>query len=966
MVEHPIRRIVLILTLIGLGVVSLIANGVHLGLDLSGGSRLVYRVPIEQAKIRGDIAKDADPSQLMEETLGIIDKRINPTGTLDANLTQAGSDKLLIELPQATPQELAQIMRTIKKLGSLEMRMVVSADYLNGTIFNKMEEEQKRLRDWLAKPENKKEIEEDPLRINKFNQSTEFGPKAPLRWAPVFRKKKPDGTWEYRPSGAEFETEHFVPLNMHERIYFTGEDIISKSIGESTNPKDNTPALTYEIVPQKAGEYADLSTKYIGKRSAILLNGYVRIAPVFQERIPGGRVLVTGGFTKQEVEELVTVLKTGSLKVVPQLESKEVIGATLGQEAIRKGTYSIIAGGIVIFLFMLTYYRQVAGAIACIGLVVNLFMVMGGLALIKATLTLPGLGGVVLTIGMAVDANILIFERIREELDRGKDLKRAVEAGFDRAMSTILDANITTFLTGMILYNVGIGPIRGFAVTLMFGIVTSVFSALYVSKTLFHVVLAREKVATVKMARLFTKPDLGLLRFTKFTIIGSALAIVLGLFAFFEVSPMTKYGLDFIGGAAVKISLRKPSTEGKIKDELAKAGFTNEFPDPEIATLGKSENGKFREFSLKLKLKPSLRAEWQRKKDEAEKLGKDYTPPYKQHLQAALADILTFDAFEKPKAYTPEGTNLGFAGVTIHFASVVERSTLKNDLSKSLNQVKVVGLDEDGKPDDKLTEARSFRVEFQCPPQMTDDGIPAFLGNRFDEIKDKQGKLVRLSTPFPEDSLIGARAVGELTDAAISAIILSLFIIVMYIRVRFHEFKYGIAACLALVHDVAITLGVITALNAAHIIHAEINLPMIAAFLTIIGYSLNDTIVVFDRIRENLEVKKKYGETKIDFVKLVDQSVDQNLSRTVLTSVTTFLVVLCQFVFNHGQGSVLEGFSFAMMTGIVVGTYSSIWIANPLVVWIYHREMKSGRAISGGTPPKLPSKPTKEEAGAAV
>ncbi|MCA9857992.1 MAG: protein translocase subunit SecF, partial [Dehalococcoidia bacterium] len=192
---------------------------------------------------------------------------------------------------------------------------------------------------------------------------------------------------------------------------------------------------------------------------------------------------------------------------------------------------------------------------------------------------------------------------------------------------------------------------------------------------------------------------------------------------------------------------------------------------------------------------------------------------------------------------------------------------------------------------------------------------------------------VALSSAFPEASLIGARAVGDLRNAAIGAIILSLIIIVLYIRVRFRDFKYGIAACVALVHDVSITLGIVTVLNYVGLIHAELDLSMIAAFLTIIGYSLNDTIVVFDRIRENLELREKLG-TKETFEQLIDNSVNQTLSRTVLTSGTTILVVFALFIFNYGAGSVLEGFAFSMMVGIIVGTYSSIWVANPIVLWL--------------------------------
>ncbi|MFQ5503929.1 MAG: protein translocase subunit SecD, partial [Planctomycetota bacterium] len=577
MVEHAWRRILFILILIGLGITFLLSNGIRLGLDLQGGSRLVYRVDLDKlsAQTASEGTKkelsEADRTRIMDETLLIISQRIDPRGTTDANITVAGSERLLIELPGMEEHELDQVVRRIKTLGKLDMRMVVERDYLGG--FFEMDQERERLEKWLKKPEVKDEIARDPLYIQRFNEmaGTDEGPKNKyLKWFPMKRrenpnwdKKTPETRWLWERSSIPDETQHYLPINYHEKVHFTGEDIDSKTIRPGINQRDNTPALNYEIVPGRKGEYADWSDVYTKKHSAIILNDYVEIAPVFNERIPGN-VQVSGNFKKEEVDELVIVLKTGSLKIVPELESRSSIGATLGQLAIDKGKFSIMLGGLLIVFFMMVYYRWAAGSIACLSLLVNLFLVFGGIALIKATLTLPGLAGIVLTIGMAVDANILIFERIREEKDRGKDLKRSVEAGFERAMSTILDANITTFLTGLILYNVGIGPIRGFAVTLMFGIVTSVFSALYVSKTIFHLLIAGERIKQLSMSRLFATPDLNLLRFRSLTTLLSIVAVALGLFWFFQTPPAGKYGIDFTGGAVVRARMREPMAQQEI------------------------------------------------------------------------------------------------------------------------------------------------------------------------------------------------------------------------------------------------------------------------------------------------------------------------------------------------------------------------------------------------------------------
>ncbi|MFQ5507580.1 MAG: protein translocase subunit SecF, partial [Planctomycetota bacterium] len=386
--------------------------------------------------------------------------------------------------------------------------------------------------------------------------------------------------------------------------------------------------------------------------------------------------------------------------------------------------------------------------------------------------------------------------------------------------------------------------------------------------------------------------------------------------------------------------------------------FSAEFPEPQVTSLGGGSGGKYHEFSIKLKLNPEKRRELEKRKAEARKNNQDYTAPYLTLIKGALEQQLTYDPYEDPKAYTVtiSGVPRGGGECRIHFTSAVRAEDLRQQLEKRNAGVKVFVLDASGERVDEQ-EGTDFLVALDLPAGTESGQLPPKLSQDLAGLTDMKGQEVALSSPFPEESLIDPRAVGHLTQAALASIILSLFLIVMYIRVRFHEFKYGIAACIALIHDVSIVLGITVLLNRYEIIHAEIDLSMIAAFLTIIGYSLNDTIVMFDRIRENLNLKKKFGETKLDFRRLVDQSVDQNLSRTVLTSVTTFLVVSAQFVFNHGAGSVLEGFSFAMMAGIIVGTYSSIWVANPIVLWLHEREAALARSAASPGPATLGTTP---------
>jgi SecD/SecF fusion protein len=970
MVEYPWRRLSLILILLVAGLTSLFVNGLQLGLDLQGGSRLVYRIDLEQAVRDGVIDENADTDEVMAETLGILAQRIDPQGILEASITLAGSDRIMIELPGKSKANLLQVRSRIEQLGSLEMRMVAYADYegwpgqseeLDGKPFEDLEVEKTRLKTWLAKPENKELVELNPKAINKFNQDPVNGPLAEhLWWFPMYReesaawkqlseeerKANPNNPIRWQYEQHSLAVENFLPVNMHEE-HFRGEDLDAKTLAETAD-ESGFPALGYRIKAEKVGPYENWSERNIGKCSAIILNGEVRLAPVFRSMITGGRGQISGIGTSADVNNLVKVLKTGALEIIPILDSETTVGASLGQIAIEKGEFSMILGAVLILVFMIGYYKF-AGSIAILALLMNVAFVFGILAFVKATLTLPGLAGIVLTIGMAVDANILIFERIREEMGEGKDLKHSVEAGFEKALSTILDANITTFLTGLILYWVGIGPIKGFAVTLMIGIVTSVFSALYGSKLLFHFAVSRG-LTDLNMRQLFKRPHFRFLKLRMITTTLSVILVLTGLTIFFTTDNATKYGLDFTGGAAVRVALSEQMKQADIVKLLQDdEAFKNEFGSAQVTTLGETD----REFQIKIKLNAEQRDRFQKQQEEANRRRETWTPPFVSELERLLEGKLANSPFTILSTPTDIGTGT-IVEVALNSTSPVQISDIKEKLA-IFKIGKVEGYNENGERDPDLEVAKRVFLDLTMEPLGVDEldqleeavtafkkRLPGTLREQLAGLQDANGDDLVLSSPFPETELIGSRAVGDLQGAAILSVLISIGGILLYIRVRFHEFKYGIGACVALVHDVSIVLGLVVLGNAIGIVHAEIDLSMIAAFLTIIGYSLNDTIVVFDRIRENLELKRKYGE-EIHFEELVDSSVNQTLSRTVLTSLTTFFVILSILVFNHGAGSVLEGFSFAMLGGILVGTYSSIWVANPVVVWLTKRDLRQGK-----------------------
>ncbi|HLQ38457.1 MAG TPA: protein translocase subunit SecD, partial [Planctomycetota bacterium] len=748
-----------------------------------------------------------------------------------------------------------------------------------------------------------------------------------------------------------------IAINMKEQ-FFKGEDLEPSGVHAGMS-SDGTPSVNYKIKDARSGDYAEWSQKWIKHHSAIILNNVVKSAPVFQSRIPGSGE-IHGDFTQAEVEELVKVLRTGSLRVEPQFESLSQIGATLGQDSIRRGVTSLLAGSLAVFAFMLVYYR-LSGLVACITLLLNVALLYAAMLFTESTITLPGLGGIVLTMGMAVDANILIYERIREEIDRGKDLLRATRAGFERAMVVILDANLTTFLSGLVLYDVGVGPVRGFAVTLMWGIVTTLFTQFFVTRLLFHFLIDRKILTEYRMKRWLTGFNVDFVRYIKGWLVLSGAVIVFGIvYAGFVVPTDKLLGMDFTGGANLQMALEQPTGAEVIRTELAKdPGFHSRFPNPTVNTIGEVADNKATHFNIRVKLDEALRHQIeqerrdysQRKLDAAAKgepLPPPYEPPYLVDLRRIFAGQLVQPAYSDATVATlPNG--MGAASIVLHFQKPVAIAEVK----RVLEEAKFPPPSVTGKDGETVVETKDVWVQWTTtantlPSQLFERVRDPLIAQKDKDgptaLKDTAGKSIELSDPFPEAAEMAGRIVSELRNAAIGALILAWVMILFYLRVRFHEYKFGIAAIVALLHDVSVTFAVVVVANHLGLVHAELDLNMIACFLTIIGYSVNDTIVVFDRIRENIQEQARTGERE-PFPHLINRSINQTLSRTVLTSGVTMFCVLAQFLVNWGSDSDLESFAFAMTFGIITGTYSSIYIAAPILI------MMRGHELAGGSHP---------------
>ncbi len=536
-----------------------------------------------------------------------------------------------------------------------------------------------------------------------------------------------------------------------------------------------------------------------------------------------------------------TALRTGSLRVLPELQNETVIGPSLGKDSIAAGLRSSLIGALIVIAFMLWYYR-LNGLVASLSLGFNGFLLMGAIYFTGATLTLPGIAGIVLTIGMAVDANILIFERLREEVTRGRDLAQAYKNGFENALSAIVDSNLTTLIAAAVLYGVGTGPVRGFAATLAIGILTTMFSVLVFSKIiLHHLVFVSKSVKEAKMVNLLARETkIGFLNKKWLAAAFSIGTIVAGL-TVFAARAQDMAGIDFAGGTTARINLTAAQDITQVRDRL---------PGYAVVGIGASEDagGKYLAYQVKKTLTPEQRA--------------------------ALKNLSTVQAGKDPTAEMIAELTANLAG-----------------------------------------------------------WLPTGADGQVDEI-----------AAFPEKNAVGARVSGEIQTKAVRAILLSLILTIIYISFRFREYRYGFAAVVAVLHDVLFSLGALAVVDALGWVDVEINLEIIAAFLTIIGYSLNDTIVIFDRIRENIPKmpQKPYAE-------IIDLSINQCLGRTILTSLTVFFVVVVLFFTNQPFHNVLEGFSLAMIIGVFIGTYSTMFVATPLLIG-FDRWSRKHRVADGVKP----------------
>ncbi|MEE4165333.1 MAG: protein translocase subunit SecD [Desulfocapsaceae bacterium] len=733
-------------------------------IDAKEGSFPRIILKLSQEKI------DFIDSNAVSQSLEIIRNRIDQFGVAEPVIIRQGTDEIVIQLPGIRDPE-----RALKLLGDtaqLEFKLVAETEGVN---IDQLITQATESGQWSGKWAERDEV----ANLNRLLANS-----LPANTSIYFEKSV------NKQTGIETS----LPILLENKVLMTGDMVKHAQVRIGGN--FNEPYVSIDLTSRGGRTFATLTENNVGRRMAIVLDGVVKSAPVIREKILGGAAQISGSFTHEDASDLAIVLRVGALPAPVDVIQNMTVGSSLGKDSINKGLTSGIFGALMVLGFMIIYYR-LSGIIANVALALNILFLFSGLAILNATLTLPGIAGIVLSIGMAVDANVLIFERMREEYKIGKSVRSSIDGGFGKALWTIVDSQVTTLITAMALFLFGTGPIKGFAVTLSLGIIFNLFTALFCSRLIFDTLTAKQAIKKLSFLQFARQTNIDFMKVKNITFSISGVLVLMGLIAFFQIARgSANLGVDFSGGSLLQYQAEQPFTMAEVR----KAFLDNNM---EGIDLQEVEN----ENRLIVKVKKS---------------------------EAVVANL----------------------------------------------------------------------------SEQVDEMFSRELG----------GKGFILES----QSEIGSSVSTVLRNKAIQAILISLTGVIVYLAFRF-DISFGMAAAVATFHDVLVVLGICWLFN------VEITLLIVTALLTLAGYSLNDSVVVFDRIRENM---KKTERFKLSGT-IINASINQVIGRTIVTSLTSAMVLLALFIFG---GSVIHDFSFALLAGVLVGTYSSIFIASPLLTFWKRRD----------------------------
>ena len=1029
-------------TFAGMAICVLRWDQIKLGIDLRGGVELVYDVvgSSHEGPSRGGAPSDEAPSgagQLskadMDKLIAAVGNRINPAGTKEVTVRQYGPRQIQIIIPEVDKSEVARLKKILETAGNLEFR-ILATPMRHKAIIDLAR---------AAENQSKTEIRDGEGNLLAWwvpvhsDEKLQFSPENPAVCARDREYQTPDGNKATRREVLVVKDEQDV----------TGKYLVRASRSVDENGK-NAVSFNFNNVGGRlfgvltSNHTPDPAHNNQAYHLGIVLDGVLRSAPTIRTTI-NDQGQITGSFTVEEVSNLVDVLNAGALPATLKPGPSELqIGATLGKDTIEKGLRSLTVSMILVFVSVLLYYRF-AGIVACVALVLNGVLLLAIMILVQATFSLPGLAGFALTLGMAVDANVLIYERMREEAARGAQLKMVIRNGFDRALSAIIDSNLTTMITALVLYAIGRDQVRGFAVTLFLGIVLSMFTAIFVARVIFDVAERRRWIDRVNMMQAIGETRFDFLK-RKWLMAGiSAAVIVLGfVLSFFRGSGM--FDIDFTGGVSIQALFDQTKDIGEVREKLgdlqdvviSEIQLTEKGPDgKEVARPGSAfvintstppgkEADEYQEFVRNHVIEvfgPELTRNKMTIKDRGPAKGQPAVPalpavgkpstdkqsflsPGRTELLAATTLLLGAEPAKetpkepakpeakpevkpevKPEAKPAAKPEAKPAEVKPEMKPEVKPEAKPEVKPEAKPEVKPEAKPEPkpaAKPEVVGTHAAlnfKIKIEHDDLKKVFDEAIhklgftgaevtltaPGFVSpdaaashadvnwevtvplseSLADQVLNAVERHYRENPYFAADRVITRSVAQDTQYRAGMAMLASMVFILAYLWIRFQRATYGLGAITSLVHDVFVTLAFVAGSywlaqiplisNLFGIEPFKINLVMTAAFLTIAGYSLNDTIVIFDRIRE---VRGKAPYVTEDMINL---SINQTLGRTLLTGLTSMMVIVILYI---AGGPTIHGFAFAMIIGVVTGTYSSIYIASPFLLWISSQSKNDKKA----------------------
>ena len=803
--------------------------------------------------------------EVIDQSIEILRRRVDETGTIEPTIVRQGDDRILLQVPGI--KDTTELKRKINQTAKLTFHLVNEDVAAAGR----------------GVPAN---VPPTTMLVPTREGMIALRATTPKVWADIQAanpRMSPDQICRrYQPDC----------LPILKRVIVGGEDL-DDAKATFEQQQGGRPIISFTFNASGGRAFCAVTRANIGKRLAILLDNEVISAPVVQSAICGGSGIITGSFTTQQTQEQALLLRSGALPATLTIIEERTVGADLGADAIHSGMLAAIVGTVLVAIFVFAAYGPTFGGFANLAMLVNLLLVLAGMSLLGASLTLPGIAGLVLTVGMSVDSNVLIYERVREERANGRTPLGALTTGYERALSAVIDANLTALIAGVLLFGFGSGPIRGFATSLTLGLLTHLFTATVFTRMLLSVWVRWRRPTELPLSgeHMLWRPLRVVPAHTKFDFLGKrrlalALSTAVNITALLAVAFVgLNFGIDFKGGIAMQVRAKQGTVHlDELRSTVGGLGVgevaLQEFGDPSTALIRiqRQEGGPHCVAGAQKVMQKRAGAGWQVKPGAAGTGDVTFTAPM------ALDAVAWRDAVSR-------------VGLTVQERQLPRGTVNTATIDMSPNQ----------------------QAEWcqQVAIKLVEDAI----GEKY-ELRGTES--------------VGPKIGEELMHGGILAALATMAAIVAYVWFRY-EWQFGVGALIAMLHDIITTLGIFV------IFQLDFSLTAFAAVLTIAGYSINDKVVIFDRVRENLRRYKKMG-----LIELLNLSINEALARTLMTASTVFVAVLALVLF---AGPVLYSFSIAMLWGVFVGTYSSIWIACAGLVYLKlrpeqfrHEEEKAEKA----------------------